>query len=114
MKNCIFCKIIKKEIPAKIHYEDKDIIVIKDANPKAPIHLLIIPKIHFKSLNEIKSKNQKLLGKLLLTAQKISRKEKFDQNGYKIIINTGENAGQSVEHLHLHLLSGDYKKSGQI
>lgn len=114
MKKCIFCQIIKKEIPAKIHHEDKDAIVIEDANPKAPIHLLIIPKIHLKSLNEAKIKDQKLLGKLLLIAAKIAKKEKFTANGYKIVINNGENAGQSVEHLHLHLLSGNYNKIDQI
>jgi histidine triad (HIT) family protein len=114
MKNCIFCKIIRKEIPAKIHFEDKDLIIIEDANPKAPIHLLIIPKIHIKSLNEIKTKNQKLLAKMLLIAKQIAKKEKFAANGYKIIINTGAKAGQSVSHLHLHLLSGNYQKINQI
>jgi histidine triad (HIT) family protein len=114
MKDCIFCKIINKEIPAKIHFEDKEVIVIEDVNPKVPIHLLVISKKHLKSLNETNVKDQKLLGKLLLTAAKIAKKEKFAQNGYKIIINTGANAGQSVKHLHLHLLNGNYQKINQI
>ena len=81
MKNCIFCQIANHKINAKIHYEDNEVMVIEDINPKATIHLLVIPKKHIESLIKAKEKDQKLLGKLLLTAKKIAQKEKFAKNG---------------------------------
>jgi len=112
MNNCIFCKIINGEIPTDFLLKTKNIIVFKDINPKAPIHYLIVPKIHIKSLNKAKSSDKAFLGELLLIPQKIAKKLKIKD--YKIIINTGSNAGQSVDHLHLHFLAQDFKKSGQV
>lgn len=99
MLDCIFCKIINKELKANIVYQDQDFIVFKDIKPKAETHLLIMPKKHIESLNELEDIN--LAGKMLLLAKKIIK----DTN-YKIQINTGKKAGQIIDHLHLHLLSG--------
>ena len=99
MSDCIFCKIINKEIKTDIVYEDRDFIVFKDIKPKAEIHLLIVPKTHIESLNTLEDIN--LAGRMLLLAKKIIK----NQN-YRIQINTGKKAGQVIDHLHLHLLSG--------
>lgn len=99
MLDCIFCKIINKQVKADIIYEDQDFIVFKDIKPKAETHLLIMPKKHIESLNELEDID--LAGKMLLLAKKIIK----DTN-YKIQINTGKKAGQIIDHLHLHLLSG--------
>lgn len=108
MADCIFCQIIKKEIPSQIVYEDEEIIAFKDIQPKAKIHLLIVPKEHISSLNEVK--NKEILGKLLWQAKVLAEKFSIDKTGYKIIINTGEKAGQTIFHLHFHLLSGEELK----
>jgi len=99
MSDCIFCKIINKEIKTDIVYEDRDFIVFKDIKPKAEIHLLIVPKTHIESLNTLEDIN--LAGRMLLLAKKIIK----NQN-HRIQINTGKKAGQVIDHLHLHLLSG--------
>ncbi len=101
--NCLFCKIANKEAPAEIVYEDERVIVFKDIHPRAPLHLLIIPKKHIQSVAHLESKDQKLMGELFLVAKKIARGKKI--KGYKLIINVGRPAGQLIDHLHLHLLS---------
>jgi histidine triad (HIT) family protein len=101
---CIFCKIIKKEIPSDIVYETDKVIVLKDIHPKAKIHLLILPKKHIISVNHLKETDKELTGELILSAQKIARGKKL--KGYRLIINVGRQAGQVISHLHLHLLSG--------
>lgn len=106
MKDCIFCKIVKKELPAKIVYEDEKFISFKDIDPVAPVHLLIIPKKHIPSVNHLKSQDKELVGELFLVAQKIARVEKLIPAGYRLVFNVGVGAGQTVEHLHLHLLGG--------
>lgn len=103
--DCIFCQIIKKEIPSQIVYEDEEILAFKDIQPKAKIHLLIVPKEHIFSLNE--AKNKEILGKLLWQANILAQKFSLVKNGYKVIINSGKDAGQVVPHLHLHLLGGE-------
>jgi len=108
---CLFCKIIKKEIPADFVYEDEDLIVIKDINPKAPIHLLLIPKKHIESIITLEQKDLPIIGKLIWRAKMIAEKQDFSQKGYKLIFNCGQGGGQVIPHLHLHLLSGmDLKK----
>jgi histidine triad (HIT) family protein len=102
---CIFCKIINKELPADIVYENKKVIVFKDIKPAAPVHLLILPKKHIFSVDHIEIKDKRLIGELILTAQKIAREMKLE--GYKLQINVGRKGGQIVDHLHLHLLSGE-------
>ncbi|MFH1187383.1 MAG: histidine triad nucleotide-binding protein [bacterium] len=105
--NCIFCKIINKEIPAEPIYEDNDLIVLNDINPKARIHILVIPKKHISSIAEIQEEDIALLGRCLLQAKLIAQKKEINKTGYKIIINTGEDGGQVVPHLHIHLLGGE-------
>ena len=106
MQNCIFCQIASKEKSAQIEYEDKDIVVFHDINPKAKVHLLIIPKKHLAYLDEVKDTDTELLGKMILAANKIAKRFKLN-NGYRLVINNRAHAGQIVDHLHLHLLGGD-------
>jgi len=103
---CIFCQIAKKEIPSEIVYEDERILTFKDIQPKAPIHLLIIPKKHIPSLDHLGKADRELIGELFLTAQRLARKFKIDRTGYRLIFNVGRDAGQTVDHLHLHLIGG--------
>jgi len=102
---CIFCQIIKKEQPADIIYEDNDFIVFKDIKPSAPIHLLLVPKIHIPSVNNLEEEHINLIGKLFLLAKKIAKNQKTE-NGYKLIFNVGRKGGQIINHLHLHLMGG--------
>ena len=107
MEECIFCKIANKEIPTEeIVYEDDKVLAFKDINPKAPLHLLIIPKKHILSIDHIEIEDKTLMGELILAAQKIAREKNLD--GYKLHINVGRPAGQIVDHLHLHLLAGSF------
>jgi histidine triad (HIT) family protein len=106
MADCIFCKIIKGEIPTEFVYQDEDIVAFRDIKPAAPVHILIIPRKHLPSLNEAAIGEKELLGKALLVAKEIAKKEGIAETGYKIIINCGEQAGQVVFHLHIHLLGG--------
>lgn len=101
---CLFCKIINKELSSDIVYEDEKTIAFKDIHPKAPIHLLILPKKHIPSVNHLEKEDKKLMGELILVAQKIAKQKKL--KGYKLIINVGQEGGQIIEHLHIHLLSG--------
>lgn len=110
MKNCIFCKIAKKELPAKIEYEDKEIVAFDDIAPKAPVHILIVPKRHIASINELKKSDALIIGKLVLVAQKLAKEKGIDQSGYRLVFNTGANSGQIVDHIHLHLLGGQKLK----
>jgi len=105
MTETLFEKIIKKEIPADIIYEDDISIVIKDINPQAPTHLLIIPKKVIPKLSDAKQEDQAILGHLMLVAGKISRQLELDDT-FRLVVNNGAKAGQSVFHLHLHLMSG--------
>lgn len=106
MEDCIFCRIVAKKIPTEIIYEDEEVMVFPDIKPKAPVHLLIIPKKHFASIREVKPADEKLLAKLILTARKVAEKKEIAVSGYRLIINNGPDAGQVVPHLHLHLLGG--------
>jgi len=102
---CIFCSIINKGVPSDIVYEDDDFIVFKDVKPTAPIHLLLVPKTHISSINDLKEKHIDLIGNLFLLAKKIAKEQKIS-NGYKLNFNVGRKGGQLVDHLHLHLLGG--------
>ncbi len=103
--DCLFCKIAAKQIPAKIVYEDDDVFAFEDIGPQAPTHILICPRKHFASLNEASPEDQAVLGKLQLVAAEHARKLNL-LDGYRTVLNTGRGAGQSVFHLHLHLLGG--------
>lgn len=103
MDDCIFCKIISKEVPATIVMEADEWICIKDLNPRAPLHLLIIPKIHCKNLHFVEDEN--LLGKLMSGIKSVVKAQGLEDRGYRVVINTGNDGGQTVSHLHLHLLA---------
>lgn len=105
-ENCIFCKITNREIPTKILYEDNQIIAFEDINPQAPTHILLIPKEHFASLNDIPEEKKEILSHLLLRARNIAQELGIKENGYRIVLNTGKNSGQDVFHIHFHLLGG--------
>ncbi|MDX2271873.1 MAG: histidine triad nucleotide-binding protein [Cyanobacteriota bacterium] len=105
MTDTIFGKIIRKEIPAQIVYEDEDILAFHDIAPQAPIHILVIPKQSIPQISLAQPSDQALLGKLLLTAQKVAAQVGLD-NGYRLVINNGQDGGQTVYHLHLHILGG--------
>lgn len=104
--DCIFCRIAKKEIPAEIVYEDELILAFKDIKPVAPVHILIIPKSHIPSVNHIALEDKTLMGELILAAQKIAKDQSVDKSGYRLVLNIGQDAGQTVDHLHLHLIGG--------
>jgi len=102
---CIFCKIAKKEMEADVVLEKENILVFKDIKPKAPVHLLIIPKKHIASVNEIEEGDKELLGEMMLTAKEVAEKVGVKDSGYKLSVHTGEGGGQEVFHLHIHLLA---------
>ncbi|HWP95531.1 MAG TPA: histidine triad nucleotide-binding protein [Syntrophomonadaceae bacterium] len=104
--DCIFCKIAAKEIEARIIYEDQQVVAIEDINPAAPVHILLIPKTHVDSLDQASDQNSQLLGHIQLLAAQLARKLNIAQAGYRVVNNCGEGAGQSVLHLHYHLLGG--------
>lgn len=104
--DCLFCKIVNKEIPAEIIYEDDKILAIQDINPAAPIHLLIIPKIHIASLNEVTDENVEVLGRIQLLASRLAYDSGLSGQGYRLVNNCGKWGGQSIFHLHYHLLGG--------
>ncbi len=106
MGDTIFGKIIRKEIPADIVYEDDEIIAFKDIAPQAPIHILIIPKKEIPTANEIQSEDAELIGKMFLVAKQLANEFKVANSGYRLVINCNKDAGQAVYHLHLHLLGG--------
>lgn len=104
MEECIFCKIIRGEIKCSKVYEDDNFFAFRDINPQAPVHILIVPKKHIAKLYD--TQDISILGGLLHIANRIAREEGIAENGYRVVINTNRNAGQSVDHLHLHLLGG--------
>lgn len=105
MDNCLFCKIIKGEIPSSKVYEDDMVYAFNDIDPQAPVHILIIPKEHIKSAGEINESNSGTVAHIFEVAAKIAKEQGFD-DGFRIVSNCGDCAGQSVKHLHFHLLSG--------
>ena len=104
--DCIFCKIVAGEIPAKMIYEDDRAVAFRDLNPQAPTHALVIPRAHVASLNEASEADEALLGHLLHVAARVAREEGHADRGYRTVINTGADAGQTVFHVHVHLLGG--------
>ncbi len=104
--DCIFCKIVKGEIPATKIFENQNLIAFRDIKAASPEHILVIPKAHKASLNEMQLEDQALLGELLLTVKDIAKELGVTKQGYRTVINTGDNGGQTVHHLHVHLLAG--------
>ncbi|MES2538110.1 MAG: histidine triad nucleotide-binding protein [Pseudomonadota bacterium] len=122
MDNCIFCKIVARQIPSTMIYEDDDLVAFHDINPAAPVHLLIVPKEHIATLADCNETHAELLGKIMLVAAKLAQQHgcgyTIDGNGrasggYKTLFNTGPNGGQEVYHLHLHVMGGSHPWRGQ-
>lgn len=104
--SCIFCKIVKKEAKSTILYQDDQVTAFRDTHPVAPTHILIIPNIHIESINELMDEDKTLIGHMFMIARKIAAQEGIHAGGYRIIVNTGSDGGQTVFHLHLHLIGG--------
>lgn len=108
MEECIFCKIIRKEIPSEIVYEDEDVIAFKDIHPCAPVHILVIPKKHISSLVDLKEDDERIIGKIYTVINKVAEKQGILNRGYRVIVNCGEDGAQEVKHIHFHLLGGKH------
>ncbi|MDI4637034.1 MULTISPECIES: histidine triad nucleotide-binding protein [Halomonadaceae] len=104
--DCLFCKIINREIPADIVYEDDDVLAFNDINPQAPTHQLVIPKRHIPTLNDIAEQDLALIGRLQYTAATLTRQAGFADEGYRVVMNCNERGGQTVYHVHMHLMGG--------
>ena len=104
--DCLFCKIAAGEIPATLVHLDDKLVAFRDINPQAPVHILLIPREHLSSLDEARDDHRDLLGGLFLAARDVARKEGLVEGGYRTVVNVGEGAGQTVHHLHLHVLGG--------
>lgn len=105
--DCIFCKIIEKKIPAEIVYEDREFLAFKDIQPKAKVHILVIPKKHLSSVNDLTDSDVEMIGKMFLAIKGIAQKLQIDKTGYRVVTNTGPDSGQIVNHLHFHILGGE-------
>ena len=104
--DCLFCGIVERKISAEIVFENDDLLAFRDVNPQAPTHILIIPKKHIQSVNHATPEDEALLGKLVLAAKDIADQEGLKDSGYRLVFNTNEHGGQTVHHIHLHLLGG--------
>ncbi len=104
--NCIFCKIVDKKVPSKIVFEDETVIAFEDVKPQAPVHMLVVPKRHIPEIHSMTETDRELVGHLFFTAKKLANEKGLDTKGYRLVINNGAGAGQTVFHVHLHLLSG--------
>ncbi len=105
MENCIFCKIVNKEIPSSIVYEDDYVVAFKDLNPQAPVHILVVPKTHYDNVLAVNDGDD-IISKIYSAIGKIAKQEGFEEGGFRVINNCGKNAGQSVMHMHFHVLAG--------
>ena len=106
MSDCLFCKIANKEIESKIVYENDFVIAFNDINPVAPVHVLVIPKLHIKDLNEVRNENEKYIAECIKAIKEVAKITKIDKEGDRLISNTGENGGQVIPHLHFHVIGG--------
>lgn len=106
MTDCLFCKVRDGEIPSETVYENDDILAFKDVNPQAPTHILIVPRKHISSVNDLEDEDAEIMGKMLLAAQDIASFEGVAAGGYRLVVNCNADAGQTVFHIHMHLLGG--------
>ncbi len=106
MGNCLFCRIVNKDIPSRVVYEDEDFLAFEDIRPQAPVHLLLIPKEHIGSLAEAGDDAWPRLGRLLIKARDLARDKGLERTGYRVVLNTGPDSGQEVYHIHFHILGG--------
>lgn len=108
MDDCIFCRIAKGDIPSDLLYEDEQIVAFADINPRAPVHILIIPKQHLSALAELMPEHEPLLGRMCVVAARLAEQAGIAESGYRLLSNCGKNSGQEVAHLHFHLLGGHF------
>ena len=106
MSDCLFCRIIAKKTPAKIIYDDEDVTAFEDVNPQAPVHTLIVPKKHLSTTLDITEEDNELIGRLFMVANRVAMEKGIAERGFRLVMNTNPGAGQSVYHIHLHLLGG--------
>jgi histidine triad (HIT) family protein len=106
MDSCLFCRIANKQLPSNIVYEDDDVVAFHDINPQAPVHVLIVPRKHIATLNDVQPADADLLGHMFQVAKKMAEQNGVAQNGYRTVFNVNEDAGQTVFHLHLHVIGG--------
>jgi histidine triad (HIT) family protein len=106
MMDCIFCKIVEGDIPAEKVYEDDEIVAFSDIDPQAPVHVLVIPKRHIPNISEITTGDADLVGRLIAVGNRIAREKEIAGKGYRLVINSGPDGGQAVDHIHLHVLGG--------
>lgn len=106
MEDCIFCKIIRGEMPSEKVYEDENVLAIKDVNPAAPIHILVIPKKHYENVLKVEPENKEIIADMFIVINKIAKQLGIEEDGFRIINNCGKDAGQEVMHIHFHLLAG--------
>ncbi len=106
MEECLFCRIVGKEIPSEIVFENNKLLAFSDIDPQAPFHILIIPKEHITTVNDLNSKHKELLGDIVLAAKRLALENDIAENGYRMVFNCNKNGGQAVYHIHLHLLGG--------
>jgi histidine triad (HIT) family protein len=105
-ETCLFCRIAKGEIPAKFAYQDEEFVALHDTDPKAPTHMLVVPRRHIRSVSALEESDAGLAGRMLLIGKRVAAEAGIDGSGYRLVLNTGANAGQSVDHIHLHVLGG--------
>lgn len=110
MSNCIFCEIVEGKRPGDIVYTDDTVIAFRDINPKAPVHILIVPKKHIATINDLEPEDESIVSNMFLTAKSLAAKEGIEKKGYRLVINCNHEAGQSVFHVHLHLLGGRWMR----
>jgi histidine triad (HIT) family protein len=110
LNDCLFCKIINQEIPTEFVYEDDAFVVFRDINPQAPVHLLIVPKIHIRSINDLTDQDKDVISEIFMVGKKMAKQEGVSKSGYKLVFNVEKGGGQVIFHIHLHLLGGWKKK----
>lgn len=106
MQNCLFCKIAKREIPSTVVFEDERVLAFEDINPQAPVHVLVIPKKHIATTNDITAEDESLTGHLITVAARVAREKGIDQSGFRSVLNCNAHGGQEVYHIHVHVLGG--------
>ena len=104
--DCIFCRIIKKEIPAKVVFESENVLAFRDVNPAAPVHILVVPKRHIQGIEAAGNGDRALLGEIQTVLKDLAKSENLEKSGYRIVVNSGPDAGQAVDHVHYHVLGG--------
>lgn len=104
--SCIFCQIANKEIPSNFVYETENLVAFRDLNPQAPVHILVVPKMHITSMNEINSENSSVIAEIFEAVSIIAKQERIKESGYRVISNCGDDGCQSVKHLHFHIIGG--------